>query len=238
MSKAAAQSPKTELDFVQARKNMVDCQIHTSGVVHTGLLQAFETVPRELFVPEHLKGIAYFDEDIQLAKGRYLSEPLILSKMLQAADLQSDDVVLDIGGGTGYCAAILSSNVSTIIAVESDDAYIAAAKSNWSELDACNIVQVKAKLAQGVADQAPYDLIVLHGAVPEVPTKLVAQLNENGRMLCILKPEQGSLGKATLVRKNANAADGLGENAFSSYTLFECGAEYLEGFAPKSTFSF
>ena len=146
MSKAAAQSPKTELDFVQARKNMVDCQIHTSGVVHTGLLQAFETVPRELFVPEHLKGIAYFDEDIQLAKGRYLSEPLILSKMLQAADLQSDDVVLDIGGGTGYCAAILSSNVSTIIAVESDDAYIAAAKSNWSELDACNIVQVKACL--------------------------------------------------------------------------------------------
>ena len=220
------------IDFAQARKNMVDCQIHTNGVVHAGLLEAFETVPRELFVPEELKGIAYFDEEIALGKGRVLLEPLVLSKMLEAANPKENDVVLDIGGATGYSAAILSPNVSTVIALDSNEDYLMAAEKNWKEVDACNIVPVQGKPKDGAADKGPYDLIVMHGAVPAIPDNIVSQLAEGGRLLCIVKKPGDKIGQAVLVQA------ALGENGFSSYTLFECGADYLEGFAPKPAFSF
>lgn len=223
------------IDFAQARKNMVDCQIHTSGVVHAGLLEAFETVPREVFVPENLKGIAYYDEDIQLGKGRFLLEPLTLSKMLQAAELKETDVVLDIGGATGYAAAILSPNVSTVIALESNEDYLKAASKHLEELDACNVVPVQGKLKDGAQDKGPFDLIIMHGAVPGIPSKIAAQLSPNGRLLCVLKKPGDKIGQATLIRSSDEA---IGENRFSSYTLFECGADYLEGFVPKPTFSF
>lgn len=218
-------------DFAQARKNMVDCQIHTSGVLHAGLLTAFETVPREIFVPDALKGIAYFDEDVVIGKGRSLLEPLTLSKMLEAANLSEDDVVLDIGGATGYGAAILSTNVSTVIALESNEDYLKAAEKHWKELEACNVIGCHGKLKDGAADKGPYSLIIMHGAVPEIPQNIAAQLAPNGRLLTIIKKPGSKIGQATLVQN-------LGESTFSSYTLFECGAEYIEGFAPKPTFSF
>ena len=218
-------------DYAQARKNMVDCQIHTSGVVHTGLLNAFETVPREIFVPDELKGVAYFDESLPITKNRALFEPLTLSKMLEAANLSPDDVVLDIGGATGYAAAIMSSNVSTIIALESKEEYITAAEKHWKELDACNIISCEGALKDGEPEKGPYDVILMHGAVPEIPENITAQLAENGRLLVIIKEPGEQIGRATLVQS-------LGENTFSSYTLFECGADYLEGFAPKPAFNF
>ena len=223
--------PNSAPNFDQARKNMVDCQILTNGVVHEGLIEAFETVPRELFVPENYKGIAYFDEEIDLGKGRTLLEPLILSKMLEAADLKESDVVLDIAGATGYGAAILAPNVSTVIALESNDQHLKDAEKNWTDLELCNIVPVHGRPKDGAADKGPYDLIIMHGAVPEIPTNIASQLNQNGRMLCIIKKLGDRIGKATLVQA-------LGANQFSSYTLFECGAEYIEGFAPKPAFSF
>jgi len=223
--------PNSAPDYNKARKNMVDCQIHTSGVVHTGLLNAFETVPREMFVPEHLKGIAYYDEEIDLGKGRTLLDPLTLSKMLQAADLKESDVVLDIGGATGYGAAILSPIVSTIIAAESNQEFLDKAQNIWNELGANNIVPVHAKPREGANEDGPYNVIVMHGAVPEIPKKIAAHLVENGRLFCIIKKPGDRLGQATMVQS-------LGENQFSSYTLFECAANYIDGFAPKPAFSF
>ena len=223
-------------DFAQARKNMVDCQIRTSGVTHAGLLNAFETVPREIFAPDALKGIAYFDEDVVIAKGRALLEPLTLSRMLEAAELSEDDVALDIGGATGYGAAILSSNVSTVIALESKEEYLNAAQAHWKELEVCNIIACQGALKDGQPDKGPYSLIVMHGAVPQVPKNIAAQLAPNGRLLTIIKEPGSKIGQATLI-KNIEA-QALGESAFSSYTLFECGAEYIEGFAPKPAFSF
>jgi len=223
--------PNSAPDYNQARKNKVDCQIHTSGVVHIGLLNAFENVPRELFVPETLKGIAYYDEEIALGKGRFLLEPLTLSKMLQAADLKESDVALDIGGATGYGAAILSPNVTTIIAIENNDDLIAGAEKNWNDLGANNIVPIKARLTTGAPDKGPFDVIIMHGAVPEIPTNITAQLAPHGRLLCIVKHPGEKIGHATLVQS-------LGENQFSSYTLFECASGYIDGFAPKPTFSF
>lgn len=218
-------------DFAQARKNMVDCQIHTSGVVHPGLLTAFETTPRESFVPETRQGVAYYDETLTFENGRTLLAPLTLSKMLQEADPTEDDIVLDIGGTTGYGAAILSSNVSTIIALENNADFLKTAERAWAEQDACNIIACNGPLNEGQSDKGPYTLIVMHGAVPAIPENIVAQLAPNGRLLTIIKKPNQPIGQATLVQS-------LGENKFSSYTLFECSADYLDGFAPQPAFSF
>ena len=84
------------LDYIQARTNMLDSQIHTSGVVNPDILEAFQNIPREMFVPEAMRGVAYNDEDITLGHGRYLLEPVVHARMLQALDPKKDDVVLDV----------------------------------------------------------------------------------------------------------------------------------------------
>ena len=107
-------------DFIQARKNMVDCQIHPSGIVDGWILESFQNIPRELFVPEKLQGIAYTDENIDIGQGRFLMEPIVHAKLLQAVAPDKSDVVLDIGVGTGYSSAILCPNVSTVVALENN----------------------------------------------------------------------------------------------------------------------
>lgn len=218
-------------DFSQARTHMVDSQIHTAGVINPGLLKAFETVQREAFVPKELQNVAYLDEELAISKNRFLLEPLTLSKMLEAADLSPDDVVLDIGGATGYTATILSSLVSTVVALEDDQTYLDHAEKTWNTLDACNIVGIKGKLNKGYAEKAPFDLIVMNGAVSEIPINIQQQLADGGRLLTIVKKPEETLGTATIVRN-------LGENRFSSYSLFSAGAPYLPGFEPKPAFKF
>ena len=222
------------IDYAQARKNMVDCQIYPSGVIHAGLLNAFETIPREIFVPDDKKGISYYDEDVQLGQGRSILAPLTLSKMLEAAELKENDVVLDIGGATGYSAAIMSANVSTIIALESDEKYLKQAEVNWNKLETCNIISCKGTLKNGYPEKEPYNLIILHGAVPEIPINIASQLAEDGRLLTIIRKPGERMGQATIVRNNATDKS-LG---FSTYPLFECGADYLKGFEPKPEFQF
>ncbi|MEO5368408.1 MAG: hypothetical protein H7831_19040, partial [Magnetococcus sp. WYHC-3] len=138
-------------DCSKARKNMVDCQIHTFGVVDPGVLEAFSAVPREMFVPDQYKTIAYNDEDIPLGDGRYMLEPAVYAKMVQALELKPDDVVLEIGGGSGYGAAVLSGLVSTVVVVESDAAFIERANNIWQALDLCNVALLEGPLQVGNA---------------------------------------------------------------------------------------
>ena len=218
-------------DFSQARTHMVDCQIHTAGVVNPGLLKAFETIPRESFVPEELQNVAYLDEEIILGNNRFLLEPLTLSKMLQAVEPKEDDVVLDIGGTTGYSAAILSPLVSTIVALENDKSFFEHAAKTWESLDACNIVGVTGDLEKGDAQNAPFDLILINGAVAEIPKTIEAQLAPGGRLIAIVKNPGESLGQVTLLKNSA-------DNHVSSINLFSAGGDYLPGFEPRPAFKF
>lgn len=218
-------------DFTQMRENMVDCQIHTNGVVNEGLLEAFSTVPRELFVPEKLQSVCYTDENIDIGQGRYLMEPMVHAKMLQQVDLRSDDVVLDIGCGYGYSSAILSSLVTTVIAVENNKRHCEKAKRLWDKFDLCNIVLVENELQGGAPDHAPYSLIVINGAVSEVPKNLLDQLDRGGRLVAVVQKTGAVQGQAMLYKKDDNGH-------LSSVCLFDAGLPVLAEFKAQPAFVF
>lgn len=217
--------------FSAARTNMVDCQIHPAGIILPGLLESFQAVPREKFVPENLRSIAYTDGDLPLGEGRYLLEPSVHARLIQAAEPKSTDVVLDIGGATGYPAAIMSPLVTTVVAVEEKQKLLNLASRLWDEMGVCNVVGLKASLAGGSPEHAPFDLIFMNGAVAEIPGALVEQLGPEGRLVTIVKKPGAVMGQVVIVQN-------LGEKRFSSYTLFEAGAHYLPGFEPQATFTF
>lgn len=217
--------------YEQARQSMIDSQIHPMGVISEPLLQAFATVPREEFVPEDKCGISYCDEDIEIAKGRYLMEPSVLGRMIQAVNPKPDDVALTIGSGIGYNAAILSLLVSTVVALEEDQTLIERAQACWDRLGYCNIAAIKGDICSGAPDHAPYSLIFINGAVCEIPDAIKQQLTVGGRLIAIVKCAGQNVAKATMVER-------VKENSFLEKILFETGTPYLAGFEPKKEFVF
>ncbi len=189
-------------DFTAARTNMVESQLRTNKVTDLRLLDAFETVPRERFVPEPLRGIAYIDQDVALGGGRFVMEPRVLARLLQAAEPGPEDMALDLGCGSGYATAILSRLVATVVALEDDAALAATANRTLAELEIDNTVVVEGRLAEGYPKQAPYNIILLGGAVAEIPPAIADQLAEGGRLVAVVSAGPG-LGRATLMRRDA-----------------------------------
>ncbi|HEV7368991.1 protein-L-isoaspartate O-methyltransferase [Arenibaculum sp.] len=216
-------------DYSAARFHMVEGQIRVNKVTDDALVGALKAVPREQFVPKAARGIAYVDEDIQVAPGRYLMEPMVLARLLQEAGVRRTDIALDIGCGTGYAAAILSRLAATVVAVEEDPELAARATEVLSELGADNAVVVEAPLTGGYADQAPYDVILIDGAVAEIPATILDQLAEGGRLVTVVAPK-GRLGEARIFRKVSGVV--------SSRIIFEAGTPMLPGFQPKPAFEF
>ncbi len=217
-------------NYSQARTNMVDGQIHPAGVTTPEILNAFETVEREIFVPKHIRNIAYCDSDLPITEERFLLEPITHAKMVEAISPQKDDIVLDIGGTTGYSAAILSSMVSTVIALENSELLLSQAQIHWNAMNACNIVGIMGELPFGNARNAQYNTIFINGAVAEIPQNIVDQLALNGKLITIVKQSGTPLGDVTLVQK-------LAEGEYATKKLFSAGADYLPGFEPKESFT-
>lgn len=217
--------------FSQARQNMVDGQIKTTGVIIPGVLDAFETVKREIFLPQGAQNIAYSDSEQGVAPGRYLLEPSVHARMIEAVQPEEADVVLDIGGASGYSAALFSSMVSTVIALESDEALLAQAQAHWNDMNACNVVGVHGDLTSGNEKNAPYDIIFMNGAVSEIPNHLVALLAEGGRLIAVVKEAGEVMGRAVIVKKSTGGHS-------SDFDVFDARAQYLPGFEPKEEFRF
>jgi protein-L-isoaspartate(D-aspartate) O-methyltransferase len=173
------------IDYTAARTKMVDNQIRTTDVTSHEVLSAFLTVAREAFVSAELKPLAYIDNDIQIAPGRYLMEPSPLAKLVQLAAVEPDDVVLEVGCGTGYTSAILSLLGSSVVALESDAALAATATETLASLGYDNVAVVTGDLEQGFAAEAPYDVIFVNGAVEYVSEPLFAQLRDGGRLVVV-----------------------------------------------------
>jgi len=217
------------VDYAIARTKMVDNQLRTNKVTDLRLLEAFETIPRELFVPEDKRGIAYVDEDIEIAEGRYLMEPMVLARLLQAAAIEPGDVVLDIGCGTGYASAILARLAATVVALEDNESLASHATRTLSDLGLDNVVVIEDPLTGGYAKQAPYNVILIGGAVAEVPAAINRQLGEGGRMVTVIRDGAG-LGQARLMQRAGEVV--------SQRFLFDAGTPYLPGFTPEPGFVF
>lgn len=215
-------------NFEAARAAMVNSQLLPNKLLDEALTEALGRVPREQFVPRAQQGVAYVDEDIPLGNGRYLMEPLVLTRLLQAARITPDDMVLDVGCVTGYAAAVMSELAATVIAIDSDAGMVAQATETLAALDITNVAVVEASLDEGLADQGPYDVIVLEGAVAEVPGVLLDQLAEGGRLVCVVRTE--GIGVAHVYTR-VNGAIG-------HRPLFDAATPTLPGFEPKKEFAF
>ena len=213
--------------FARARSQMIDGQIRTNKVTDTRLLEAMSVIAREDFVPLNMKNVAYIDDSVALGGGRYLLEPLVLARLIQALDLTTDDNVLDIGAGTGYSAAILAHLAGSVVAVEEIPLLIHTADSQLSKFD--NVKVVSSPLAEGHANKAPYSAILIEGAVGHIPESIIDQLAEGGRVVAV-ESGRGPVGKAKIWRKHG----GL----MIATTLFEAGVPALTAFAHKRGFEF
>lgn len=217
------------IDFTTARLNMVESQLRTNKVTNAAVLAAFESVPREMFLPEALRGIAYVDEDIDVGLGRCMMEPRVLARLLQAAQPGPADVALEIGCGTGFATAILSRIVATAVAVEEDDRFIEAAGAALSSLQMDNAVVLKGKITDGYPEQGPYNVILINGAVAEVPAAICDQLAEGGRLVTVVRGRDG-IGRATLIERHGGTNSGR--------ILFDAAVPQLQEFEPAPSFVF
>ncbi|HZS84011.1 MAG TPA: protein-L-isoaspartate O-methyltransferase [Stellaceae bacterium] len=216
-------------DYQAARLNMVESQIRPNKVTDPALLEAMLAVPRELFVPSHLRGIAYIDEDIPLGNGRFLMEPMVLGRLLQLAALGPADAVLEIGCGSGYASALMARLAHHVVALEEDSRLAAQAADAFRQLGLKNVSLVHGPLADGYPQRAPYQAILFGGAVATVPPAISAQLAEGGRLLAVLKKGEG-MGKGILMTRTGG---GLGHRV-----IFDAGTPFLPGFAPQPSFVF
>lgn len=183
-------------DFATRRMMMVDTQVRPSDVTKFPIIEAMLAVPREVYVPGAQREAAYVGENIEIAPGRVMLEARTLAKLLDALDIQPDEVVLDIGCGLGYSTAVISRLAEAVVAVEEDPALAAQAQVTLSGEGADNAAVLEGKLAEGAARHGPYDVIILQGAVEEVPEALLAQLKEGGRIGCLFM--DGALGVARI----------------------------------------
>ncbi|WP_235898961.1 protein-L-isoaspartate O-methyltransferase family protein [Iodidimonas gelatinilytica] len=229
MSKASAEDSSKAV-----RLAMIEGQIRPNRVSDERVLDAIRTVPREQFVPKFLRGVAYLDEDLEIAEGRYLMEPMVFARLVMAADIKPDDVVLDIGAATGYSTAVLSRLAETVVAVEEDADLAGKASTKLSEQGCDNAVVIEGKLVVGAPDHGPFDVIVINGAVETIADSLMAQLADHGRLVCVRQQDGVSRG---VVFTKTSAGDGA-EKAVGARELFDAFTPVLPGFSKKETFRF
>ncbi len=210
---------------------MVEGQIRPNHVTDPALIVALESVPRELFVPKGAEGFAYVDEEIRLGNGRSLLEPMLLARLLQVAGITPQDAVLDIACATGYSTAVLARLARSVVAVESD-AELAARASEALAAAGLDTPVITGPLEDGAPNRAPYDVILINGAVAEVPQGLLRQLRDGGRLVTVLATNHPyvRLGQARLYRR-------IGDS-FPAVPLFETHAAILPGFEFKPRFVF
>lgn len=210
------------------RLNMVNSQILTNRVTDQRIADALLQVPREAFVPKALAGIAYMDDDLHVGEQRYLMEPMIFARMVQAADIASDDLIIDIGCASGYSTAVLARLGGTVVALECDDGLAETANRALNELEIDNAAVVVGPLAEGLAKQGPYDVIFVGGRIDKVPRALLAQLKEGGRLIAV--ENAGDVGKAVIYVR-------IGETTVRR-ELFDANTKSLPGFEKPAAFSF
>ena len=217
-------------DFALARRNMVEGQLRPNRVTNTALLGVVGRLPRERFLPDALRSVAYADDDVPLGAGRVLMEPMVLARLIQALQPQPAHKALVAASGRGYGAALLAGLVASVVAVEADAAMAKAAEETFRSLSIANVRQIAGNPEAGEAASAPYDALLIEAAVRQIPQALLDQLAEGGRLVTIMAGAPGTMGVATLVLKEGGVTSGR--------PLFDAGTPALPGFSPAARFTF
>ena len=218
------------MDFVLARKNMVESQIRTNRVTSLSVINAFREVPRERFVPTNINEVSYNDEEINLYRNRYMMKPMLLARFFQELNFNGNETVLHIGSNTGYASAVLSKLCSAVITIESDKKLYEKSIEVLSELSFDNVVPLHGLMEMGVPDEAPFDVIFIEGAIEEHPKLLFDQLLVSGQLATVLRPYNSPLGKGVIFYKH--------ENSIGPIELFDAQCLTLPIFKTKSKFVF
>lgn len=213
-------------DFQQRRMMMVDTQVRPNDVTKYPVIAAMLDIPREDFVPDSRRDVAYVGDNVDLGHGRVLLEPRTLAKMIDTLDVQPTELVLDLGCGYGYAAAVLGRMAQAVVAVEELPDMATAATERLAAARADNVAVVQARLTEGAAAQGPYDAILVGGGIEELPEAIADQLAEGGRIVALFL--EGALGVVRLGRKLDGRIDWR--------MAFNAAAPLLPGFARRPGF--
>jgi len=222
------------IDYARQRQAMVDGQVRVNDVTDPRIIAAMLELPREKFVPASRTALAYVDEDLPLrgtAAGkpaRYLIEPMVLAKLVQALAISESDHALDIGCGSGYSTALLSRLAASVVALEEDPEFVPIATRLLASLGVTNARVISGPLSVGAPQEGPYDAILLEGSVEVVPQALTDSLKDGGRLAAVVG--SGRSAKATLYLRSGKVV--------SARSVFDAAIPPLPGFAAPKEFVF
>ncbi len=221
------------MNIETARFNMIEQQIRPWEVLDGQVLSLLSVVKRENFVPLAHKALAFADMEIPLqssgAKGQCMLAPKVEARLLQDANIQATDKVLEIGTGSGYMAALLAQQAASVLSLEIDPALAQSARTNLQNAGIANVEVRQADGCQGAPADGPFDVIVLSGSVPEVPQHLLNQLKMGGRLLAIVGEDP--VMRASVITRN-------GEQQWQTSEPWDTMAPRLQGFPEHNRFSF
>lgn len=216
------------IDFATRRRIMVDTQVRPSDVTKFPIIDAMLEIPREKFVPDTKAEAAYIGENLSLGEGRVILDPRTLAKMIDALEITSDDLVLDIGCGTGYSSAVILRMAQAVVAVEENEALARSAETALAQTGSETVVLHTGKLTEGAPEHAPYDVMILQGGIESFPEELVGQLRDTGRVAAVFM--EGALG---VVRLGLRKGDHIVWR-----DIFNAAAPILPGFSKDHEFTF
>lgn len=217
------------MDFAQARKVMVDSQVRVNDVTSSEVVSAFSSIPREVFVPKGMRASAYAELEIETSDARAMWLPRDLGKILVALEAEASDVSLVIGAGAGYSAALLGHMTDAVIALEDDEALVDAMAERFAEIGMDKAVPVQGALSDGLAEQGPFDIILVAGMIEEVPQAWLDQLSDGGSLAVVVATGRG-VGAARIYKRAGDT--------FSYREAFECCPPILPGFEAEKAFVF
>lgn len=207
---------------------MVDNQVRPSDVTRYAVIEAMLWAPRELFVPRTWREVAYAGAEVPLGHGRYLMDPRTFAMMLNAADIDAEDLVLDLAPGTGYSTAVIARMAEAVVAIEPEPELAGTAQKLMDRLEVVNAAIEVGDPTRGDPDHGPYDVIFVNGAVERLPEALTAQLKDRGRLVAVFR--EGRAGRCRVWQRAGKAV--------SVRTVFDATAPLLPGFEKPAEFTF
>jgi len=213
-------------------KNMIDGQLKPMGINNPIILEAFENVPREIFIDKEKSSLSYHEGNILVKNNRWLLSSMVIARLINCVNISNEDIILEIGACSGYATAILEKLCSLVVGLEADGELRDIANKALTKIEANSAIIVDGDHKEGNLKSAPYDKIFIFGAVPSVPDTLFKQLSENGALITVVKNHNNikSCGKAVVFKKN--------KDIISSSNIFDVEVPFMEGFSKKEGFNF